>query len=58
MRQLKIYYRNNKLHMELDEDGIVKCISTFTEDADIIGNFVDMNKIDFVVKNNNKKEIV
>lgn len=48
MRKLKIYYQNNKLHMEIEENGVVKCTTTFTEDADIINGFVDMSTIDFV----------
>lgn len=45
MKQLKIYYLDNKLYLALEENGIDKCVSTFTEDTDIINGFVDLEKV-------------
>lgn len=43
-KELKIYYLHNKLHMAVEEDGVVKCSCTFTEDSNVVSNAVDLNK--------------
>lgn len=44
-KELKIYYLHNKLHMAVEEDGVIKCSGTFTEDSNVVSNAVDLNKV-------------
>lgn len=44
-KELKIYYLHNKLHIAVEEDGVVKCSGTFTDDLNVVSNYIDFNKI-------------
>ncbi len=44
-KELKIYYLHNKLHIAIEEGGVVKCSGTFTEDSNVVTNYIDFNKI-------------
>ena len=43
--ELKIYYLHNKLHIDICDNDKIKCSGTFTDDSNVITNYIDFNKI-------------